>query len=137
MLCLFKNSRLSLPFHLLASLISWGSVIYWLYFAFINKAFLENFFSGQALFVDLLFGLPIVLIFAIVIYAFLYWGIKLMVIVFLPQTIIHTQTENELDETLDPALGENYWEKGPTDHSDAAKIEKTIEDASPSSKKDR
>ncbi len=113
MLCLFKNSKLSLPFHLFAFLVGWGGVIYWIYFSFIHKSFLANMISGQALFVDLLFGLPIVLIFAIVVYAFLYWLIKFVVIIFLPHTIIHIQTENALDDTLDPELGERYWENPP------------------------
>lgn len=104
MLCLFRNARLSPFFHLLASVVSLGSVLYWFYFSLIQKSFLENVFSGQALMVDLLFGLPIVLIFAIVIYAFLYWSIKFLVILLLPQTIIHIASELEEDEgneTLD------------------------------------
>lgn len=105
MLCLFRNSRLSPFYHLLASAISLGSVLYWFYFSLIQKSFLENVFSGQALMVDLLFGLPIVLIFAIVIYAFLYWSVKFLVILLLPHTIIHIaselEEEDELPETLD------------------------------------
>lgn len=102
MLCLFRNARLSPFFHLLASLISWGSVFYWFYFSLIHKSFLENVFSGQVLLVDLLFGLPIVLIFAIVIYAFLYWSIKLFVILVFPHTIIHLSSDIADDgETLD------------------------------------
>lgn len=118
MFCLFKNSRLSLPFHLLASLLSWSSVLYWLYFSFINKSFLENVFSGKALFVDLLFGLPIVLIFAIVIYAFIYWSLKVLVILFLPHTLIEVQSNNTLSDELDPSLGDDYWEK--TDSPESA-----------------
>ncbi len=113
MLCLFKNSKLSLPFHLFALLSSWGGVIYWLNFSLIEKSFLANVFSGQALFIDLIFALPIVLIFAIVIYAFVYWLIKFCVIIFLPHTIIQIQTENELDDMLDPELGKDYWKKDP------------------------
>lgn len=118
MFCLFKNSRLSLPFHLLASLLSWSSVLYWLYFSFINKSFLENVFSGKALFIDLLFGLPIVLIFAIVIYAFIYWSLKVLVILFLPHTLIEVQSNNTLSDELDPSLGDDYWEK--TDSPESA-----------------
>lgn len=105
MLCLFRNARLSPMFHILASLISWGTVFYWLYFSFIHKSFLENVFAGKALMVDLLLGLPVVLVFAIVIYAFLYWSIKLLVILLFPHTIIHLKTDldEESDNLLDAA----------------------------------
>ncbi len=111
MLSLFRNSKLSSSFHIFALAVSWSAVAYWLHFSFIQHNFLGNVISGQALLVDLIFGLPIVLIFSIVVYAFFYWLVKFLVIVFLPHTIIDLTVENVLEDTLDPELGEDYWKE--------------------------
>lgn len=112
MFCLFKNSRIAFPINYLVLLISLGGTGYWLYFAFVEKAFLEIMFAGKALFVDLLLGLPVVLIFAVVVYAMIFWLLKVALILVLPQYIIPiTPPESELSDELDPALGNDYWDK--------------------------
>lgn len=98
MFCLFKNSRLNPLLNLISLLLSWGAVAYWAHFAFIEKSFLENVFSGQAFFIDLLFGLPIVLIFAIVIYAMVSWTFKLLVILLYPAGVTQIATETSEEE---------------------------------------
>ncbi|MDG6778059.1 hypothetical protein QCB44_04995 [Thiomicrorhabdus sp. zzn3] len=95
--------------------ISWLAVAAWLYFAFIEKALWSKLFSGEALLVDLLLGLPLVLMLAVVVYATLYWLLKLLVVVFLPQAIVPAESEHDaqLDENhkaLEETYGERYWE---------------------------
>lgn len=109
MFCLFRNSKIIYPLNLWVWLASMAPVVYWLYFAFVEKSFLQNFLSGQSLFIDLLLGLPIVLIFGIVIYAMIYWLLKFIVIMFWPQMIEKLDNTSEEDQMPDPSLGENYW----------------------------
>ncbi|MPQ75761.1 hypothetical protein [Hydrogenovibrio sp. JE_KL2] len=109
MFCLFRNSKILYPLNLWVWLASMAPVVYWLYFAFVEKSFLQNFLSGQSLFIDLLLGLPIVLIFGIVIYAMIYWLLKFIVIMFWPQMIEKLDNTSEEDQMPDPSLGENYW----------------------------
>lgn len=102
MFCLFKNSRLRYPLNFLVWGISIFGVLYWLNFAFIEKAFLEKFFGGEVLFVDLLLGLPVVLIFALVIYAVIYWGLKVLVILFVPSMVEQIEvTSTPLSDQLE------------------------------------
>lgn len=130
MFCLFRYSRIIAPYHFWVNVISIAPVIYWLYFALVEKAFLDNFLSGQTLFVDLLLGLPVVLIFAIVIYAMVFWLLKLTIVLLVPSWIIKLEplqeTENdELDEVFDPSvddIGEKpYQGKTETNSNDSSK----------------
>lgn len=99
---LFKNSRLSYPLNWIVWGISIAGVLYWLFFAFIEKAFLDRVLGGTALLVDLLLGLPVVLIFALVVYAMIYWGLKLLVILLLPNWFERIDsTDAELSDTLE------------------------------------
>lgn len=124
MFCLFKNSRIAFPFNYLVLGISLFGVGYWLHFAFIEKAFLETVFSGQALFVDLLLGLPVVLIFALVVYALIFWGLKVVMILLTPQWIVQLDVpSSELSDQLDPALGDDYWQATSEKTSNEAKNE--------------
>lgn len=121
MLCLFKNSHVHPSLNRYLMLISWLAVAAWLYFAFIEKALWSKLFSGEAILVDLLLGLPLVLMLAVVVYATLYWLLKLLVVVFLPQAIIPAESEHdaqlgESHEVLEEAYGEHYWEN--LDHDD-------------------
>ncbi|MGE4499274.1 MAG: hypothetical protein AB7C96_02915 [Hydrogenovibrio sp.] len=112
MFCLFKNSRIAYPLNWLVWLASLGGTLYWLYFAFIEKAFLQKVFAGQALFVDLLLGLPVVLVFALVVYAMIFWGLKVLIILFWSDKIIQLPSDaSELSDELDPALEDGYWEQ--------------------------
>lgn len=114
MFCLFKNSRIAYPYNYLVLLMSLAGVAYWFYFAFIEKAFLETVFSGDALIVDLLLGLPVVLIFGLVIYALIYWGLKVVFILLMPQLIVKLEpVHTELGDQLDPNLGDDYWQHPP------------------------
>ena len=99
---LFKNSRLTYPLNWVVLWLSLAGLGYWLYFAFIEKAFLERMLGGTALFVDLLLGLPVVLIFALVVYALIYWGLKVLVILFLPNWLQRIESvDSQLSETLE------------------------------------
>lgn len=116
MFCLFRNSKIAYPLNLWVLIISIAPVLYWLYFALVQKDFLHNFVSGKSLFVDLLLGLPVVLIFAIVIYAMVFWVLKLIVILLWPGQIVPLKPLSEQDAELDPELGEDYWMKTPSEH---------------------
>lgn len=99
---LFKNSRLTYPLNWVVLWLSLAGLGYWLYFAFIEKAFLDRMLGGTALFVDLLLGLPVVLIFALVVYALIYWGLKVLVILFLPNWLHRIESaDSQLSETLE------------------------------------
>ncbi|QBZ83377.1 hypothetical protein GHNINEIG_01431 [Hydrogenovibrio crunogenus] len=137
MFCLFKNSKIAYPFNWIVLLLSLAGVAYWLHFAFIEKEFLMTMFEGQALFVDLLLGLPVVLIFAVVVYAMIFWLLKVLIILFLPQMIIQLEArQSELSDELDPSLGEAYWQQEDRDATDAETSSKSSqEDASDSTKK--
>jgi len=137
MFCLFKNSKIAYPLNWIVLLLSLAGVAYWLHFAFIEKEFLMTMFEGQALFVDLLLGLPVVLIFAVVVYAMIFWLLKVLIILFLPQMIIQLEApQSELSDELDPSLGESYWQQEDRDASDAETSSKSSqEDASDSTKK--
>lgn len=112
MFCLFRNSKIAYPLSLWVWLASIAPVFYWLYFAMVEKDFLHNFVSGKSLFVDLLLGLPVVLIFGVVIYAMVFWVLKLLIILLMPSWIIPL-TPLEEDAPLDPELGEDYWKQHP------------------------
>lgn len=125
MFCLFKNSKIAYPLNWIVLFLSLFGVVYWLNFAFIEKAFLETVFEGQALFVDLLLGLPVVLIFAVVVYAMIFWALKVLIILFLPQMIVQLEApQSELSDELDPALGDDYWEQREQDTSDSEESSK-------------
>ncbi len=124
MFCLFRNSRFIYPLNYFVLILSLAPVIYWLYFTLIKKSFIDNFFSGQSLFVDLLFGLPIVLLFAIIIYAMIYWTLKVITILLAPY-LLEQNTYPEEQDTLDPAIteehGEDYWHESKDKEKDDKK----------------
>lgn len=123
MLCLFRNSKLSPVFHLLGLFISLSLMGYWLYFALVDKNFISHFLSGKALVIDLLFGLPVVLVFAVVVYAFSYWVFKLIIILLLPNTIIQIDSMEDSEEDLDPRFEDEYWNK----HGDDVELSEDAE----------
>ena len=115
MLCLFRNSRIHPKLDKYAILASLMSVLAWLYFAFIEKALMDKLIEGKALIVDLVFGLPLVLALAVVVYATVYWTLKILLIYLLPQAIIHHDenlvpelTPEEIAE-LEAQFGKEYW----------------------------
>ncbi|MDG4813021.1 hypothetical protein P8629_08365 [Hydrogenovibrio sp. 3SP14C1] len=129
MFCLFKNSKIAYPFNWIVLLLSLAGVTYWLHFAFIEKEFLMTMFEGQALFVDLLLGIPVVLIFAVVVYAMIFWTLKVLIILFFPQLIIQLEApQAELSDELDPSLGESYWQQEDGEHSDSEMPSKSSQD---------
>ena len=116
MLCLFRNTKIHPSLNKYAILLSLVAVLGWLYFTFIEKSLLKKLFEGQALIVDLVFGLPLVLALAIVVYATVYWVLKLLVIVLLPQAIVHIESDDvntdvleEDIEVLEQEHGKEYW----------------------------
>lgn len=116
MLCLFRNSKIHPRLDRYAILASWLSVFAWLYFAFIEKSLMGKLIEGKALIVDLVFGLPLVLALAVVVYAMVYWLLKIIVIFLLPQAIVHidpNEQNTELHEqeiaNLEAEHGKEYW----------------------------
>jgi len=130
MFCLFKNSKIAYPLNWIVLFLSLFGVVYWLHFAFIEKDFLETVFEGQALFVDLLLGLPVVLIFAVVVYAMIFWTLKVLIILFLPQMIVQLDApQAELSDELDPSLGDAYWEQQEHNTSDSEERTKSASES--------
>jgi len=78
MLCLFRNTQIHTSLNRYAVLISLSAVVAWLYFTFVEKDLFNKLIEGKALIVDLVFGLPLVLALAIVVYATVYWVLKLL-----------------------------------------------------------
>lgn len=117
MFCLFKNSHIHPRLNPYVILVSLLSVIAWLYFAFIEKELVTKLFEGQAIMVDLLLGIPLVLMLAVVVYATVYWFFKLLIVYLLPQAIVPAHHFESLDdslpeetlESLQEQLGEEYW----------------------------
>lgn len=115
MLCLFRNSIIHPKLDPVALALSWAAVVYWLYFAFIEKALWPKMMQGEALIVDLVFGVPIVLAFAVIIYATVYWFFKLILVAFLPAGLVakasavdHYEEDSEnLPE--ESQYGQQYW----------------------------
>lgn len=132
---LFKNSRLSYPLNWIVWGISVSGVLYWLFFAFIEKGFLDRVLGGTALFVDLLLGLPVVLIFALVVYALIYWGLKVLVILLLPNWFERIEsTDTLLSETLEE---DDLAESSPSKTEEKTPTNPTVSSSSePHSKKD-
>jgi len=128
MLCLFRNTKIHPSLNKYAILLSLTAVLGWLYFTFIEKSLLKKLFEGQALIVDLVFGLPLVLALAIVVYATVYWLLKLLVIVLLPQAIVHIEPDDvhadvleEDIEVLEREHGKEYWNKEDIDNTQPTK----------------
>jgi len=124
MFCLFRNSKIEPHLNLYVTLLSLAGVIAWLYFSFIEKSLVGKVLGGEALIVDLLFGLPLVLMLAVVVYACIYWSCKLLIIFLLPQAIISLSDEsavlqdaleNESIEKQEDSHGKEYWNKTPLD----------------------
>jgi len=119
MFCLFKNSHLypKVNFYLIAA--GWVGVIAWLEFTFIQKDLVFKVLQGEAIMVDLLFGLPLVLMLAVVIYATIYWFLKLIVVYAFPQAIMPASEyddsmpeiieDPELVQELEDEFGDEYW----------------------------
>ena len=116
MLCLFRNTKLHPTLNLMGIIVSLAAVAAWLYFTFIHKNLFTMLFEGQALIVDLVFGLPLVLALAVVVYATVYWTFKLIIIALLPQYTLHIDPQEPDDSSLQEELeelekqhGKAYW----------------------------
>jgi len=132
MLCLFRNTKIHPRLNKYAILVSLIAVLGWLYFTFIEKSLLKKLFEGQALIVDLVFGLPLVLALAIVVYATVYWVLKLLVIVLLPQAIVHIESDDvhadvleEDIESLENEHGKEYWNQEDISNTQNTKKQET------------
>ena len=138
MFCLFKNSHLIPKVNWLLIAFAWLGALAWLNFTFIEKDLVFKVIGGKAILVDLLFGVPLVLMLAVVVYATIYWFLKLVVVYLFPQAImpvseLDQQAELAEDPVLDEALqeeyGEAYWQKHnpqlSEEQTDESKLEKT------------
>lgn len=132
MFCLFRNSQIEPRLNRYVILLSLIGVMAWLYFSFVEKSLVGKVLSGEALIVDLVFGLPLVLMLAVVVYACIYWGCKLLIILLLPDSIIMKsdetqQLEDEMSEEeishLEEKHGQAYWNQEEVD-KDPSKTEK-------------
>ncbi len=120
MFCLFRNSHIHPSLNRYVILLSLFGVIGWLYFSIIEKSLVGKVMSGEALIVDLVFGLPLVLMMGVVIYATIYWTCKILIIIALPQAIVPAEPEvdivqEQLEEdnihALEEKHGSEYWTK--------------------------
>lgn len=116
MLCLFRNTKLHSKINLIVVLFSLMSVIGWLYFTFVEKSLMQKLFAGQALIVDLVFGLPLILALAVVVYATVFWALKLIIIFTIPSAIIHINPDDKNSDYLEEDIedlenqhGKAYW----------------------------
>ncbi|BBP45976.1 hypothetical protein THMIRHAS_13490 [Thiosulfatimonas sediminis] len=106
--------------------LSWLAVFFWLEFAFIEKALVDKVFAGHALIVDLVFGLPLVLALAIVIYAMVYWSIKAVCIFLFPALVepvpqeLPSEVQEQLVADAEKEFGEEYWQQ-PEQQSESSK----------------
>ncbi len=128
MLALFRNYYIAPGIDRYVVFLSWLGVIAWLYFAFIQKEFMSKIFSGKTVLVDLVLGLPLVLMLGVIVYACVYWGCKLFIIFLLPQALILKEQINfpsQLREAQETEFQEKehgkeeYWKI-----SESEKIEK-------------
>ncbi|HIE39962.1 MAG TPA: hypothetical protein EYP76_00845 [Thiomicrorhabdus sp.] len=119
----FRHYRIESKLNRYAVLFSLSAVIGWLYFSFIEKSFVGKMMSGEAQMVDLVLGLPLVMMFTIIVYACAYWFCKLLVIALLPRAMVPYQREEDPkqeEETLqqEKTHGKNYWNKTASDKID-------------------
>lgn len=124
MLCLFRNTKIHPSLNRYTVFISMLAVFGWLYFTFIHKDLLNKLFAGQALIVDLVFGLPLVLALAVVVYATSYWFLKLAIILLIPQAILKIEPDNDNEMVLEEQIakleqkhGKQYWKQDNDDQS--------------------
>lgn len=115
MLCLFRNSHIHPRLDPVALALSWAGTLFWLHFAFVEKDFWHKIQTGNTLIIDLVFGLPLVFAFAVMVYASIYWLLKLLLVLFLPAGLVSGEqnvfevTENVHE--LETQYGDEYWEQ--------------------------
>jgi hypothetical protein len=123
MFCLFRNSLIHPRLNLYVILLSLFGVIGWLYFTMIEKSLVNMLMSGEALIVDLVLGLPLVLMMGVVVYATIYWTCKILIIMLLPQFIVPSEPESDVlqeqleadnIQALEEQHGSEYWAKDDT-----------------------
>ncbi len=130
MFCLFRNAHIHPNLNRYVILLSLLGVIGWLYFSFVEKSLVGKVISGEALIVDLVFGLPLVLMMGVVVYATIYWTCKILIIILFPQFIIaaepeadvlQDQIEAESIQALEEKHGSEYWTKDDQAEKDRSK----------------
>ena len=104
---LFRYGRGPRVWHFLMGLSAWLCAIGWLYFAFISKQFIQRMIEGQAELLDALIGLPLILALTLVIYASVYWAIKLILIIAQPNAFILPPEYKDLPDELAENESEN------------------------------
>ncbi|MGM0541137.1 MAG: hypothetical protein ACQEQR_01710 [Pseudomonadota bacterium] len=138
MFCLFRNSHIHPRLNRYVILLSLFGVIGWLYFAIIEKSLVSMLMSGEALIVDLVFGLPLVLMMGVVVYATIYWACKILIIIALPKFIIppapeidelQEQLEEDNIQDLEERHGSEYWtQEGTHSEVDSSKAKQKASD---------
>ncbi|WP_238696212.1 hypothetical protein [Thiomicrorhabdus sediminis] len=92
---------------------------------------MSKLFAGQALLVDLVVGIPLVLAMAVMVYASVYWSFKLLIIFLLPRFVYQVEEsiepEDELDE-LQKQHGAQYWQQDEQSEKDSTSAEGSLPD---------
>jgi hypothetical protein len=84
LMALFRYGRLPRLVHQLLLATSFLAAAYWLYFAVVKMQLLPRFLEGEALILDAVVGFPLVLALAIVVYAIVFWIVKIILIILYP-----------------------------------------------------
>ncbi len=120
MFCLFRNSHIHPRLNPYVVLLALLGVVGWFYFSLIEKSLVGKVVGGEALIVDLVFGLPLVLMLGVMVYSTIYWTCKLLIIMALPNFIVSIEPEVdalqeqlEIDhiKALEAEHGSEYWTK--------------------------
>lgn len=106
MLELFRYGKLPKLAHLGLVVASLAASFYWLYFAVIKMELLPRLLAGETLILDAVVGFPLILSLAIVVYAIVYWSVKIVMIVAYPHWLTLPAGHNDPDEVeFDPVDG--------------------------------
>jgi len=125
MFCLFKNAILPRWGQWFSWLAGWGVALWWLYFALFDQGLGSKILNGQALLIDLLLALPLVLFMAVILYAFFYWLARILVIVFFRSQVTFREPDEDDDLSEQEAeFGQDYWKKQPVSEQDKQQDER-------------
>ncbi|WFE68448.1 hypothetical protein P8S54_09590 [Thiomicrospira sp. R3] len=104
MLELFRYGQLPKLAHRGLLFASLAAALYWLYFSIVKMELLPRLLAGETLILDAIVGFPLVLALAIVVYAIVYWAIKIVMIIAYPHWLTLPPGHNDPDEVaFDPA----------------------------------
>lgn len=101
MLDLFRYGVLPRSMHLIMLGLGWLAALYWLYFTIIHKELLQRLLKGETHLLDALVGFPLILALAVVVYAIVFWLLKVVVILIAPHRL--TMPKEEGEHEFDPS----------------------------------